>query len=545
MSTSISRPNHLRIGLISAAFLVGLGLVLAWFGFLYAPGPHDNDWPLLMWLAKNASWADPSPLVIGHYGMLQLLLVRMLLPVFGSTLVAAKILNIAATLLSCLIAGLIAQRLTRQPRSRIIAMSVAATSAAVFLSAQSEFADPLSTCAFLIALYLLLPTNAPAERQFRADVRFLVAGFCLGLSGLLRVHFQVFSLASIVIYTTLFGIKIDTRERFLVIVQFSRRYFLHIVLLILGFLIGISPSFYLNLKFHGTLFSPIAQSFVGQVLFGVNQYNMLETYDSHPFSEVIRHPRAYARFILFRVRKLPEPWEVIGLAALGLMWAKRTKRLVDGRFEVFLLVISAVYTLLFVCQSWAITPRLLFPLTFLLSIAGVVVLETFNNLIRPRWITLAVLLFIATSAPSVYSQTAIKLGQVRNMWRESEQLCRVLRQAGMNDAREAFVFAWERFTVDDPEMIAYYNFGFWNLLNERYRRERPNPYHELEDLERFSRFMEEQKVKFVVLTRGDEEHFPVIKPLIEQRSFRFGKYQFLQQLQDDFIFQYQDKSTKN
>jgi len=533
-------PDKLRMGPFSGWFVVCTGLFLTWCGLVFAPGLHENDWPLLMWLARAASWADPSPLVIGHYGILQLVLVRILGPVLGNTLVAAKVLNILAALLSCLIVGLIAQTLTGTTRSRLVAMVAAATSVEYLLTAQSEFAEPLPTGLFLVALYLLLPISNAVDRRIAAASRFLVAGFCFGCTGLFRIHFQVFALISIIIYAMAFSITAHPNKRWRYNVQFSRAHLQQVNTLCFGFLLGISPSVYLNLRVHGTLSSPIAHTFVGQVLYGYDDYNLFETYALHPLSEIIHnHPTAYVHLILRRMQQFPQPLVAIGIGTIILVWARSINKLAK-QFGLFLLVICAAYSVLFLWQSWVITLRLRYPLVLILSIVAGVVLEVLVAALRLRWVILAGVLFLAAYVPYVYDEITKKLMSVRTDWRHSEQLCAVLRHAGMQNTREAFVFAWNRVAVDDPELVGYYNFGFWNLLNERYRRERPNPYHELVSLERFARFMEGNDVKFIVVTCGNERPFPVLKTLIASGTHCFGKYRFLEQLHDDFIFVYQN-----
>jgi hypothetical protein len=98
----------------------------------------------------------------------------------------------------------------------------------------------------------------------------------------------------------------------------------------------------------------------------------------------------------------------------------------------------------------------------------------------------------------------------------------------MRDAREAFVFDWNRFVVDDPQLQPFYNFGFWNLLLPEFREERPIPTRHLTDLPDLASFFENNAVRFFVLPKDERRlrRFPALIQLVEGKrelpGFRRG-----------------------
>ena len=60
---------------------------------------------------------------------------------------------------------------------------------------------------------------------------------------------------------------------------------------------------------------------------------------------------------------------------------------------------------------------------------------------------------------------------------------------------------WDRALIDDRSLVAFYNFGGWNLLHPRFAAERPNPFHSARDPERFAAFLRAQGVRFAVLSK--------------------------------------------
>jgi len=70
------------------------------------------------------------------------------------------------------------------------------------------------------------------------------------------------------------------------------------VLLFVGALLGNLPGFLLNLRVHGQLGSVVASTFIGQVLYGVDEQDFLNTYAAHPLDVLLREePLAILRLI--------------------------------------------------------------------------------------------------------------------------------------------------------------------------------------------------------------------------------------------------------
>jgi hypothetical protein len=470
--------------------LAAIGCWLLWAGLIHAPGPHDNDFTSLMWLVKHATWRDPSPLAIGHYGALQLLLSWWLRHVFGSALVAAKVLSTLGTLLS----AWALYAMTRGDHGEIPALLVLlafALSASALQTGQSEFADALSGGLLLAGLW----------QWWRTEERSgLLAGVLMGSAGLTRLHFVFFSFfcASL---AALLGMAFPSADR-------TRRAAAGSGLaLFAGALLGNLPGFLLNLRVHGTLGSPVASSLIGQVLYGMDELDLLSTYNLHPLGQILRDdPGAIWRLMSQRIRENPELWGVPLLALLAAALRGRRWSRAALRHVLLMSGLSLVYFLSFVTLCWWLSPRLLFPLValnrWLMVVVPAQLLWGAFRFSRP--------LFVAVFVALLAQQWRTVAGGVRNIWRTtreywsvSGQLVHVLRAHGMKDAREAFVYDWNRFVVDDPDFQPFYDFGFWNLLVPAYREERPIPMPYMEDLPALGRFFQEHGVKFFVVPRDE------------------------------------------
>jgi hypothetical protein len=128
-----------------------------------------------------------------------------------------------------------------------------------------------------------------------------------------------------------------------------------------------------------------------------------------------------------------------------------------------------------------------------------------------------------------------QLGAAEERWRLSGEITALLRERGLRDPREAFVFDWNRFVVDDPLFQPFYNFGFWNLLHPAFRAERPIPTPHLGSLASFSRVLRGHGVRFVVVSRGIDR-FPALLPLLRPRA-TFPGWRRLADLEQDVIFE--------
>ncbi|MEY2936585.1 MAG: Dolichyl-phosphate-mannose-protein mannosyltransferase [Pseudomonadota bacterium] len=482
---------------------LGLGIWALWAGLLHVPGPHDNDWPLLMWLVKRASWSDLSPLAIGHYGWLHQLLAWWLQPLFGSTLAAAKVLSTLG-LLVCV--GSLYQ-MTRRAHGQVPALMVAtlfALSPSALLTGQSEFADAPAFACFLAGLCL----------WWHSDERWgLAAGVCLGVAGLLRLHFVAFSLLSSALAAVL-GLLLPSPGR-------SRGSHLrHGAWLVCGAVLGNLPGFVLNYSQHGRIGSAVADTFAGQVLYGVDELDFLGSYAAHPFAQILKdEPWRIVQLMRTRLLDYPELWGGSVLAVGVALWKWRSWPAEVTRHVLLMGGLAFAYFLLFVTLAWWLSPRLLFSLAAFNAWLGVVVVTALCWEGFRRGPALCGLLFAGALAyqwPSSVREVRARWGLSRTWWDVSTELVGQLRALGMKDPREAFVFDWNRFLVDDPELQPFYNFGFWNLLLPEFRAERPPPTPYLNRLPQLGQFLAEQGVRFLVLPQDsrDLQRFPALRRLV-------------------------------
>ncbi|HKO94781.1 MAG TPA: hypothetical protein VJU61_26685 [Polyangiaceae bacterium] len=484
-----------------------LGAWLLWSGLVHVPGPHDNDWPLLMWLVKHASVSDPSSLAIGHYGPLQLLLAWWLYPVFGGTLAAAKVLSTLGVLGS--VAAL--YLMTRRDHGEMPALMAATAfglSAPALLTGQSEFADALACGSFLVGLCL----------WWRGEERRgLVAGLCLGAAGLMRTHFVIFSIGAALL-AALLGVLLPSAG------GSRREQGKSGAWLLCGALLGNLPGFLLNLRVHGQLGSAVADTFLGQVLYGVDDYDFLETYAAHPLGQILRdHPEDILRLMSARARENVELW-LVPLVTLGIaLWKLRRWPAAIVRHVLLFSLLGLAYFGLFVSLAWWVSPRLAFPITsFNYWLIAAVSLQLGWGAFRySRGLcSAAFALALAWELSSSQRQLQARWGESSAWWDASTELTQNLRQQGMTQARQAFVFDWNRFVVDDPELQPFYNFGFWNLLLPEFRAERPIPTPYLGDLRRLAEFLKDHGVRFFVLPQDRRllRRFPALARLAEGRA---------------------------
>lgn len=462
---------------LTATLGSALLLYLAWSGLVEWPGLQDNDWPLLMWLATRATWTDWSPLAIGHYGFLQLVLVRGLWPLFGGTLVAAKVLNLVSISAIVTFLSRLAPRLAAgQGWSGPTAVLLVACAGETLLTGQSEFADPLALALWLGALHAVWAPPSGA--------RWGLAGVLLGLAAGCRTHFFFFGIVTLAVLAAVGKLEKDTTRS-------------HVGRLILGFVIGYAPAAAIYLRVHGTLTSPVAPTFIGQAVLGYDELDLFSTYAAHPFGDVMRHHlRAVVELALHRLVDFPT-WFWIPLATTVLAAARASRH---GEWRLpGLLLLALVYYVGFVTVSWQVTPRLLLPFATMLALGTAAGLHAMLS--TPRAILLGSVLAVASLVQGLPC-VGEGLKDVDQMWTRSQELTRALRARGLRTPREAFVADWNRFLVDDPELVTFYNFGYWNLLVPSFRSERPNPLPAVEDPEAFATFLREQEVRFAVLPRS-------------------------------------------
>jgi len=249
------------------------------------------------------------------------------------------------------------------------------------------------------------------------------------------------------------------------------------------------------------------------VIYGFDGYDLPGTYALHPLSQVVvEAPERLARLVLQRARQHAALWLLPCLLLVVVWWRRAEARPEALRTALVCCAGSVAYFFLFVALSYYTTARLLLPLAAFLAIATAVVA---GHLLLPRaprlgWALVAVLL-LAYGARQV-SDVRPVLARVERHWQDSTILTTILRQSGLRDAREALVFDWDRFLVDESDLQPFYNFGFWNLLVERFREERPSPLPHLGSLEAFAAFLARQDVQFVVIPRR-LRRFPALHPL--------------------------------
>jgi hypothetical protein len=505
-SGALARAQRQSIWLATVAWL-GLGAWLLWGGLVVAPGPHDNDWPLLMWLVKHASWRDPSSLAIGHYGPAQLLLAWWLYPLFGSTLVAAKVLSTLA-LLGCVACLYLMTRRDHGQAPALLAAAAFGLSASALQTGQSEFADAPALAALLAGLCSWWRAESGAGARGG-----LPAGVLLGSAGLLRTHFVFFSLGSALL-AALCGVALPGERSRRVRAQAG-------FALVVGALLGNLPGFLLNLWVHGQLGSAVASSFVGQVLYGVDELDLVNTYAAHPLGQILREqPLDVLRLMVARGREQPALWLIpVASAALALgrwrVWPAAVLRHV-----LLFSALAFIYFWMFVSLAWWLWPRVLLPLValdcwLLVSVNAQLFWGAFRHSRALCCLVFASVL--ALQWPGKLRDVQARWRESQGWWRASRELVFALRQRGMRDAREAFVFDWNRFVVDDPQLQPFYNFGFWNLLIPAFRDERPSPMRYMNDLPALSAFLENHGVRFLVLPKDTRQvaRFPALVQLLE------------------------------
>ena len=458
-------PSHVAGGLF-----VGWALALAWSGLAYAPGLHDNDFPLLVWLGRHARFGDLSTIAIGHYSPVALLILGGL-SALGNALILAKLVNLGCVVGSAWLIARVARALTPGPlaeRASWVAAACFMISAEPILLAQSEFGDPPVLLLYLLALDRLLAK------------RTLAGGVCLGAASLFRIYAPSYVLATLVL-VVLFRL-VPWREVPRLLAGAASLAIVQPILYWVG---------------RRSLSSPVGDFVVGQVLFKYDEYDYLATWNLHPMREVLTHHREELRaLVVERLTSFPAHlWIALVVTVVAALAARR-------RGETLLALLVAVYYVAYACLSWGITVRLMLLPVALLSIGVGVAARTRVGLV-------AALAAIASIAFHAARTVPEELASVRGSWARSAELTSILRQAGLKNAREAFVFDWDRVLTDDPTFEPYYNFGFWNALSRRFAAERPNALASTDSPEHFSQFLRENGARFVVF-KADAWRFPAI-----------------------------------
>lgn len=477
-----------RLSVIPLVLAALTTVLLAYSGLVLHPGLHDNDWPLLMWLARQASTHDLAPLAIGHYGPVQLVLVKLLWPAFGSTLAVAKLLNAVAGGAAAWWVHRLVRRATGDGRVGVVAMLAFVLSREALGVGQSEYGDGLALWAWLIGLEQALFAEGPRAR--------LVAGLCMGLAAATRLHFGGFGMMTVAVLVLH------------ALLEQRRRAAVELALLGgLGFVVGQLPATAVYYLVHGQLSSPVAGTFLPQVIMGVDDLDLPGTFRRYTTAEVLRtHGDRVVMLILQRWAELPRRWlPALLVVAVGLVVAPRATRL---RAAVPLLLFVGYYTAV-VGPSFWFTTRVMLTLVLLLALALALVLPSLRaRWPRGAWAAVAVVLVLRLAGE--VSATRADLAVVDARWAASTALSRVLRAGGLARPEQAFTLAWDRVQVDDPTLVSYYNFGFWNLLVPSFAAERPSPLPQLQDPAAFSSFLRARGVRFVVVP-DDMDRAPWIR----------------------------------
>lgn len=491
--------------------------MIAWWiaGLWLHPGLQDNDWPLLMWLAHNASPSDLAPLAIGHYGPTHLVLIALVGPLFGSTLIAAKVINTIALVGAGLLVHRLAARLSGDGWVGVLAMILFLASREAILLGQSEYADPIALCLYLGGLDRLIGASRAQQR--------VLGGVLLGLAAATRLHFQGFGVMTLgVLALWAWSASGERRGRLALEVLGCGA---------IGFAIGLAPATAVYALVHGTLGSPVAGTFLPQVILGVDDLDLPGTFARHTTGEVLaQHPGKVIALIAQRLLDLPLRWvpPLVAIAAGAALAATRQRQ---AALALALLMIGYYGAVL--GPSFTFTPRVMLTLVALTSLALAAAVGPVLVVRWPRATIAALLLFalVRLGAEARSAQEDLALADAR--WEGSRTLTQVLREGGLTAPEEAFVIAWDRVLVDDPRLIGYYNFGFWNLLVPRFAAERPSPFPHLQDPEAFAAFVRAHGVRFVVVPK-DLDRAPWMRAVSHGQATLPG-YQRFRELPEEVV----------
>ena len=455
--------------------------------FEWAPGLHDNDFPLLVWLGRHVRWNDLSTITIGHYSPLALLMLGAF-SWLGDALVLAKTVNLACVAGAAVLVSRLARQLgDDDPVHGYVASAFFLISAEVVLVGQSEFGDPPVVLLFLLGLDRLLAG------------RWLLAGIALGGATLFRIYAPSFVLATLVLVAAL---RVAPWRR--------------LPALAFGPVVAAALQAAIYWLGQRRLSSPVAEFVVGQVLYRYDEFNYLDTWNEYPMRDVLTLYRAdLVDLVIVRLKSFPP--HLIPALVVATVAAVRARE----RRTSLLLSLLAIYYAAYACLSWGITTRLmLLPVGLLAVMVGAAA--------RGRAMHVASAVALVCALGHSVSVVPGELASVRDERAMSAELTTVLREAGLRSAREAFVFDWDRSLTDDPTYEPYYNFGFWNILSARFREERPSPFRVSDDPVAFSRFLRENGAKFVVF-RVHHWRFPELYA-IQQGEAELPGYQRIARL---------------
>lgn len=506
---------------LTVAVIIATMLVLSYVTLLGAPGLQGNDFPLLMWLAYATRWDDWAPSAIGHYGFAQPLLVRWLMPVFGSSVLAVKALNWVASLALLLAIVHVVRQRTSDGWAAWVALVGLVSTTSFQLTAVSEFADPLSAACYFWGFVLLAQAMIESPPALR---KVFIGSVVLGMSGIFRIHYQYFALISPVILWGAHG---------------CRKAHLRVCgVALVGACVALLPNIVLYMGVYGQPTSPVATYFLGQVLRGIQHHDFLGTYAQITTREVlVSHYDVVIRLLLTRCAEEPIPL-VAALLFTLLGVAARRRHPGDAHILWSLAALIIVYFLAFVAPGYEIGFRHLLPLAAFSAVGVALVLSRHVSSQVLRGVT-NVALVVLTISGGLATHTKLRPGNAQ--WEASRRLTASLRTAGMQEPGEAFVFSWDRFPVDEPQLISFYNFGWWNLVNPTYRQARPVPtLQELRDPEAFGAFAVKNHIRFIVFDPTIRRYAGLLEVVSGTRTL--PGFHFLVRLGTDIVFAADDVS---
>jgi hypothetical protein len=247
---------------------------------------------------------------------------------------------------------------------------------------------------------------------------------------------------------------------------------------------------------------------MGQVLFGANEFDMARSYAAAPFDGLFsKHGLMLVSVMADRIMQAP----LLPALAVLLVACTLLRRDSGQATRAFAVLLALGYYVGFVAPSWGITPRLLFGFIFFAAFAvGLVgpLLETWRGY---RVATAGAIALIVICTLQFRSERHAFRGMrnaARATWDRNELITRALRARGIDAPTQVFAADWYLYPTDDPEMISFYNWGFWNLLVPAFNEERPNPFTAADSPASFETFLKQRGVRALVLY--DEPRVPVL-----------------------------------
>jgi hypothetical protein len=459
------RPLFVAVAVYFAALL--------WLNLAFIPYPYDNDLQFVGWIARHLSPSRPESFVNQNYPFGFPLLMRALVPVFGSIVKAALFCQSLASAVGLLLVFGIAARMFHDRRAAGAAAAVAAI--VNFPVVITEFADPIATVALLAGLYLLVDATTSVRRHF-------VLGALVGVGFLFRFHFLTF--------LVIFPLALATLRPGL------RRYAACCGALLAGFAVAASPLLIINFKVHGTpLHSGLSAYLVGQNLTDSVDWNDYPaTYALWPISRILsERPGDLVAMMLKNAGSFLHPF---ALFALGITVAGVALSREHRAGSLYLLTVVAGYVLLNILVT-RYTNRAAHPAFMLLSVLAA------GHAFSSRWPRSLVLITLAGLAVGfavhVYKQFQLVEAR-REQMHENQAVMRALRDHGLRSSSEVFCNDWNLYNLDDAFLEPFHDYGGYMLLDPEYAAQRPVP--KAATQAEWRSFLRRHGIRFVIRVRG-------------------------------------------